>query len=103
VFSQQNVRSVMGTAQAAAVAYLVAGRAGIAVASHTPTEVKAAITGSGRAEKSQVGEMVRRLLGLRELPKPADAADAAAIAICQAWRGGAQRRLENARIAASGR
>ena len=93
VFSQHNVRTAMATAQAAAVAMLVAARGGIRVALHTPTEVKAAVTGSGRADKAQVTSMVTRLLGLSEAPRPADAADAAAIAICQAWRGSAQERL----------
>jgi len=97
VFSQHNVRTAMATAQAAAVALLVAARRGIPVALHTPTEVKAAVTGSGRADKAQVTAMVTRVLALPTAPKPADAADAAAIAICQAWRGAAQSRLERAR------
>jgi crossover junction endodeoxyribonuclease RuvC len=97
VFSQHNVRSAMGTAQAAGVAMLLAARRKILVATHTPTEVKAAVTGSGRAPKQQVAAMVVRLLGLPKAPQPADAADAAAIAICQVWRGAALRRLEAAR------
>ena len=100
VFSQHNVRTAMGTAQAAAMGLLVAGRHGLPVALHTPTEVKAAVTGSGRAEKSQVTAMVTRLLRLPGPPKPADAADAVAIAICQIWRGPAQRRLAAAVAAA---
>ena len=86
VFAQHNVRTVMGTAQAGAVAILCASRRGIPVALHTPSEVKAAVTGSGRADKDQVGAMVTRILKLTELPKPADAADALALAICHAWR-----------------
>lgn len=101
VFSQQNVRTAMGTAQAAAMALLVGGRLGLPVALHTPTEVKAAVTGSGRADKAQVTAMVTRLLGLSAAPKPADAADAVAIAICQLWRGGAQRRIDAALAAAA--
>ena len=97
VFSQHNVRTAMATAQAAAVALLVAARGGIEVALHTPTEVKAAVTGSGRADKAQVAAMVTRVLALSQAPKPADAADAAAIAICQVWRGAATSRLEAAR------
>ncbi len=97
VFSQHNVRTAMATAQAAAVALLVAARGGIDVALHTPTEVKAAVTGSGRADKAQVTAMVTRVLALSQAPKPADAADAAAIAICQVWRGAASSRLEAAR------
>lgn len=86
VFAQHNVRTVMGTAQAGAVAILAASRRGIPVALHTPSEVKAAVTGSGRADKAQVGAMVVRILRLTELPKPADAADALALAICHSWR-----------------
>jgi crossover junction endodeoxyribonuclease RuvC len=93
VFSQHNVRTVMGTAQAAALAVLAAARAGIPVALHTPSEVKAAVTGSGRADKAQVATMVTRLLALSEPPRPADASDALALAICQLWRGAAQARL----------
>jgi len=93
VFSQHNVRTVMGTAQAAAVAVLAAARAGVPVALHTPSEVKAAVTGSGRADKTQVTTMVTRLLRLPDRPRPADAADALALAICQLWRGAAAARL----------
>ncbi|MDA3022622.1 MAG: crossover junction endodeoxyribonuclease RuvC [Actinomycetota bacterium] len=93
VFSQHNVRSAMGTAQAAAMALLIAGRRGISVAMYTPTEVKAAVTGSGRADKVQVTAMVTRILGLSQAPKPADAADAVAIAVCAIWRGSAQQRI----------
>jgi crossover junction endodeoxyribonuclease RuvC len=93
VFSQQNVRTVMGTAQVAGLAIVAATRAGVPVALHTPSEVKAAITGSGRADKAQIGAMVTRLLRLADTPKPADAADALALAICQLWRGSATARL----------
>jgi crossover junction endodeoxyribonuclease RuvC len=86
VFAQHNVRTVMGTAQAGAVAVVCAARRGIPVALHTPSEVKAAVTGSGRADKAQVGAMVTRILRLTETPKPADAADALALAICHTWR-----------------
>ncbi|WP_399882861.1 crossover junction endodeoxyribonuclease RuvC [Streptomyces sp. BBFR51] len=96
VFSQHNVRTVMGTAQASAVAILCASRRGIPVALHTPSEVKAAVTGSGRADKAQVGAMVTRLLRLAAPPKPADAADALALAICHIWRAPAQNRLQQA-------
>ena len=88
VFSQHNVRTVMGTAQAGAVAVLCAARLGLPVALHTPSEVKAAVTGSGRADKAQVTAMVMRLLRLADPPRPADTADALALAICQLWRGG---------------
>jgi crossover junction endodeoxyribonuclease RuvC len=96
VFSQHNVSTVMGTAQASGIAMLVAARHGVPVHLHTPSEVKAAVTGSGRADKAQVTGMVTRLLRLTEAPKPADAADALALAICHIWRGGAQNRLQEA-------
>jgi crossover junction endodeoxyribonuclease RuvC len=86
VFSQHNVRTVMGTAQAGAVAIVCAARRGLPVALHTPTEVKAAVTGSGRADKDQVAAMVMRLLRMTDRPRPADASDALALAICHLWR-----------------
>ena len=101
VFAQHNVQTVMGTAQAAGVAMLVAARRGDPVSLHTPSEVKAAITGSGRAAKDQVGAMVTRILRLEEAPQPADAADALALAICHVWRGGTTARL-NAAMEAAG-
>jgi crossover junction endodeoxyribonuclease RuvC len=96
VFSQHNLRTVMGTAQASAVAMLVAARHGVPVALHTPSEVKAAVSGNGRADKTQVALMVTRLLRLEVTPRPADASDALALAICHVWRGGATARLEQA-------
>lgn len=96
VFSQLNVKTAMGTAQAAGIALLTAARFKIPVAMHTPSEVKAAVTGSGRAEKAQVGQMVTRILRLDSVPKPADSADALALAICQIWRGPALARLSAA-------
>jgi crossover junction endodeoxyribonuclease RuvC len=96
VFAQHNLRTVMGTAQASGVALLVACRRGLPVALHTPSEVKAAVSGSGRADKAQVAAMVTRLLRLTEAPKPADAADALALAITHIWRGGAQARIDAA-------
>jgi crossover junction endodeoxyribonuclease RuvC len=86
VFSQHNVRTVMGTAQAGAVAIVCAARRGLPVTLHTPSEVKAAVTGSGRADKDQVTAMVMRLLRMTSAPRPADAADALALAICHLWR-----------------
>ena len=102
VFSQHNVRTVMGTAQAGAVAIVCAARRGIPVALHTPSEVKAAVTGNGRAGKPQVTEMVSRLLQLADPPRPADCADALALAICHLWRGAAQQRLAAALRASGG-
>ena len=96
VFAQHNVGTVMGTAQASGVVIAAAARRGIPVALHTPSEVKAAVTGSGTAGKDQVTAMVARVLRLAELPKPADAADALALAVCHIWRGGAQNRLAEA-------
>lgn len=93
VFSQHNVRTVMGTAQAGAVAITTAARRGLPVALHTPSEVKAAVTGSGRADKAQVAQMVTRLLRLPAPPSPADAADALALAICHLWRAPTRNRL----------
>ncbi len=98
VFSQHNVRTVMGTAQASGVVALVAARAGLPVAFHTPSEVKAAVTGAGRADKHQVTAMVTRLLGLVEAPRPADAADALALAICHCWRAPMLERMAQAQV-----
>lgn len=86
VFAQQNRHSVMGTAQASGVALLLAAERGLHAALHTPTEVKAAITGYGSADKRQVQSMVARVLRLDAAPQPADAADALALALCHAWR-----------------
>jgi crossover junction endodeoxyribonuclease RuvC len=88
VFARSDVSTIMGTAQISGVAMLIAARRALPVALHTPSEVKAAITGYGRADKAQVGAMVARILGLDAVPKPADAADALALAICHAWRTG---------------
>ncbi len=96
VFSQHNVRTVMGTAQAGAVAILAAGRRGIPVTLRTPSEVKAAVTGSGRADKAQITAMITRLLGLSAPVRPPDAADALALAITEIWRGGAETRIADA-------
>jgi crossover junction endodeoxyribonuclease RuvC len=101
VFSQYNVRTAMGTAQAGGVVALSAARRGLTVAFHTPSEVKAAVTGSGRADKAQVTGMVTKLLGLTEKPKPADAADALAIAICHVWRAPMRNRLAEAEARAA--
>lgn len=88
VFAQSNRNTVMGTAQASGIALLLAAEHGIPADTHTPTEVKAAITGYGGADKRQVQTMVARILRLDTLPTPADAADALALALCHAWRGG---------------
>ena len=100
VFARSDVSTVMGTAQASGIALVCAARRGLPVAMHTPSEVKAAVSGSGRAAKAQVGAMVTRILRLDAPPKPADAADALALAITHIWRGGAQARIDAA-LAAS--
>jgi crossover junction endodeoxyribonuclease RuvC len=89
VFAQQNTHTVMGTAQASGVALLLAAEAGLPAATHTPSEVKAAVTGYGSADKRQVQAMIARILRLDAPPQPPDAADALAIALCHAWRRGA--------------
>lgn len=86
VFAQANLRSVMGVAQISGVVLYLANKHGIPIELHTPSEVKSAVTGSGRAAKPQIGIAVAKILGLSEIPKPADSADALAIAICNAWK-----------------
>jgi crossover junction endodeoxyribonuclease RuvC len=93
VFSQQNLRTVMGTAQVAGIALLAAAQSDTKVVMHTPSEVKAAVTGSGRAKKDQVAQMVQRILKLETIPKPVDATDALALAICHVWRGSGNDRV----------
>jgi crossover junction endodeoxyribonuclease RuvC len=100
VFARSDSSTIMGTAQASGIALVVAARRGLPIAMHTPSEVKAAVSGNGRADKAQVGAMVTRILRLTELPKPADAADALALAITHVWRGGAQSRIDAAVAAA---
>ena len=99
VFSQHNVRTVMGTGQAAGIALLLAAKAGIPVMMHTPSEVKASVTGSGRANKAQVALMVQKVLNLESIPKPVDATDALALAICHIWRGGGNSKIAAALLA----
>lgn len=103
VFSQHNVRTVMGTGQAAGIALLLAAKAEIPVMMHTPSEVKASVTGSGRANKAQVALMVQKILNLESIPKPVDATDALALAICHIWRGAGTTRLEQAAAAEQSR
>jgi crossover junction endodeoxyribonuclease RuvC len=103
VFSQHNVRTVMGTGQAAGIALLLAAKAGIPVMMHTPSEVKASVTGSGRANKAQVALMVQKILNLETIPKPVDATDALALAICDIWRGGGNTKIAQALAAEQSR
>ena len=103
VFAQQNLPSVMGVAQISGVVMFLAERRGIPVALYTPNEVKAQVTGYGSADKTQVTTMVTRLLRLGAPPKPADAADALALAITHAWhlsRGGSADRSSQGRATA---
>ena len=95
VFAKANIKGIMGTAQASAIPMLAAARLGLTLGMHTPSEVKAAVTGNGRADKAQVTHMVTRILSLDSRPRPADAADALALAICHLWRGGAGQLLED--------
>ena len=101
VFARSDSSTVMGTAQASGIALVAAARRGLPIALHTPSEVKAAVTGNGRATKAQVGAMVSRILRLADPPRPADAADALALAITHLWRGTATARLEQAARAAA--
>jgi crossover junction endodeoxyribonuclease RuvC len=103
VFARSDVSTVMGTAQASGIAMVAAARRDLRVALHTPSEVKAAVSGNGRADKQQVGAMVARILRLDAVPRPADAADALALAITHIWRGGAQARIDAALAAAGSR
>lgn len=96
VYAQANVRTVMGTAQVSGLALTLAATRGIDVATYTPTEMKAAVTGNGRADKAQVTTMVQRVLKLAEPVKPADASDALGLAICHCWRGAAKARIAKA-------
>jgi crossover junction endodeoxyribonuclease RuvC len=89
VFAQQNLRSVMGTAQVSGLLLAEAAGRNVGVDLHTPTEVKASVSGSGRANKVQVANMVRRILTMDDATLLPDATDALALAICNAWRGGA--------------
>jgi crossover junction endodeoxyribonuclease RuvC len=88
VFAQHNLKTVMGTAQASGVALHAAAARGLRVGLHTPSEVKAAVSGYGAADKKQVATMVQRILRLDAPPTPADASDALALALCHAWRSG---------------
>lgn len=86
IFERGNVSTVMHTAHAVGVLALAAAERGIPVHMYTPSEVKKAISGNGRADKKQMTAMITRILGLGEPPKPADAADALALAVCHCWR-----------------
>jgi crossover junction endodeoxyribonuclease RuvC len=97
VLFQANARTAMSVGQASGLALVVAARAGIPVAQYSPNEVKLAVTGDGRADKRAVQSMVTRLLALHEVPKPADAADALALACCHMGKLRLASRVEAAR------
>lgn len=84
LFFTNNITTGIGVAQARGVILTAAERAGVPIYEYSPSEVKLAVTGYGKAEKRQVMDMVKRLLGLKSVPKPDDAADAVAIALCHA-------------------
>lgn len=84
LFFNTNVTTAIGVAQARGVILMTAAKLGVEVFEYTPSQVKQAVVGYGKAEKHQVMEMTRRLLGLAAVPKPDDAADAVAIALCHA-------------------
>jgi crossover junction endodeoxyribonuclease RuvC len=102
VFFQVNVRTAMSVGQASGLALAVAARAGVAVCQYTPNEVKQAVAGYGAAPKAQVQDMVARLLRLPEVPRPPDAADALALAICHLSAGRFRTRSEVEAAAAGG-
>jgi crossover junction endodeoxyribonuclease RuvC len=102
VFAQHNLKTVMGTAQASGVALHAAAARGLSVGLHTPSEVKAAVTGYGSADKKQVATMVQRVLRLDEPPTPADAADALALALCHAWRSPGAEAARGAAVTSAG-
>lgn len=82
IFFQNNVRTAVGVAQASGLALAAAAARGTTVTQYSPSQVKSVVAGDGRASKEQMQVMVQMLLGLAEIPKPADAADAAALALC---------------------
>ena len=84
LFFARNVTNALAVGQARGVVLLAAARAGLPVAEYTPMEVKLAVAGYGKADKPQMGEMVRMILGLDRAPRPDDAADALAVALCHA-------------------
>ena len=86
VLFQNNARTAISVGQASGLALVAAAQAGVPVVQYSPNEVKLAVTGDGRADKLAVQTMVTRLLDLREVPRPPDAADALALACCHMWR-----------------
>ena len=102
VLFQANARTAMSVGQASGLALVVAARAGVPVTDYSPNEVKLAVAGYGGAAKEQVQAMVAKVLRLDAPPRPADAADALALAVCHAW-GGGLRSAVSAALARDGR
>jgi crossover junction endodeoxyribonuclease RuvC len=96
VLFQTNARTAISVGQASGVALVAAARAGVPVAQYSPNEVKLAVAGHGAADKEQVQLMVTRLLGLGEVPRPPDAADALALALCHQWAAPLRGRIADA-------
>lgn len=97
LFFNRNTTTALAVGHARGIVLLAAAQQGIPVYEYTPLQVKQAVAGYGKAEKQQVQMMVRALLGLKEIPKPDDAADALAIAICHAHSISLQRKTEGSR------
>lgn len=102
VFIKKNITNAMTVARASGVAMLAAASLGIPVEEYTPTAVKLAITGDGAASKQQVSEMIVRRLGLSEAPRPADVADALAVALCHLQHSRIERAVRGHLSAGSG-
>ncbi len=102
LFFNSNVRTAMSVGQASGVALVIAAEAGLEVADYTPSEVKLSVVGVGNAAKHQVQAMVAALLKLPSVPKPADAADACALAICHLNRSGLSRAIARQAASAGG-
>ena len=102
IFFQNNVRTAMSVGQASGLAMAEAVAAGCEVVQYSPNEVKLAVAGDGAADKAQVQAMVQRLLGLAAPPKPADAADAAALALCHLAHAPVRARLARAQLTSGG-
>ncbi|MEY3414325.1 MAG: crossover junction endodeoxyribonuclease RuvC [Actinomycetota bacterium] len=98
IFFQSNVRTAMSVGQVSGLALSAAARRGLQVEQYTPNQVKLAITGWGGADKAQVQKMVKQRLGLNAIPKPADAADAAAIALCHIASSSLAKKISEAKV-----
>lgn len=98
VFSQHNLKSVMGTAQAAGLAILNAAKSDCEVFTYTPTQVKASVTGSGKADKRQMGRMIQKICNLASPLSPPDASDAVALAVCHLWRNSTVEKIKKRKV-----